>query len=150
MLENLTQLIPPPQRPCIIGPFGEPTGKYGRTWEEAEATLGVSFPKDHKLIVKHYGDGMWGGSLVLITPRFCNVYRNTIRITTSSHLFNPRSAPKSDDIRYSKAFRHCQQAACNIHEASPYEFFPSNPGLLPLGYIVDNHLGLNMQGSYLF
>ena len=148
MLETLTQLVPPPRLPLVTSPFGE-TG-FERTWEEAEEVLEVSFPDDHKQVVEHYGDGLWGGSLVLITPRFCNVYRNTVEITTSSHLFTPRGAPLSDDPRYLKAFFNCKQAACNIHVASPYEFYPSNPGLLPLGYVGDNYLGVNPRGCYLF
>lgn len=148
MLETLSQLVPPPKLPLAASPFGE-TG-FEHTWEEAEEALEVVFPEDHKQVVEHYGDGLWGGSLVLISPMFCNKYRNTVEITTNSHLFKPRGAPLSDDPQYMKAFSDCKQAACNIHDASPYDFHPSNPGLLPLGYIGDNYLGLDPRGSYLF
>ena len=150
MLENLTRLVPPPRLPLLVHPVSEPMSGFGRTWEEAEEFLGVSFPEDHKQVVEHYGDGLWGGSLVLITPRFCNAYRNTVEIATHSHLFTPCANPLSEDSSYLKAFHGCQQAACSIHEASPYEFYPSSPGLLPLGYLGDNYLGLDPQGSYLF
>ncbi|TWT56079.1 SMI1/KNR4 family protein [Allorhodopirellula solitaria] len=150
MVENLTQLVPPPRRPFVVPPIRGASNGFGRSWEDAEETLGISFPEDHKRVVERYGDGLWGGSLVLITPRFCNVYRNTVEIASNSHLFNPRAAPLSEDSQYLKAFHDCQRAACNIHEASPYEFYPSNPGLLPLGYIGNNYLGLNPNGCYLF
>ena len=58
MLETLTQLVPPPRLPLVTSPFGE-TG-FERTWEEAEEVLDVSFPDDHKQVVEHYGDGLWG------------------------------------------------------------------------------------------
>ena len=151
MLERLKQLVSPPQLPFVVPPiYDEPPYGFSHTWEAAEELLGVSFPDDHKQVVECYGDGIWGGSLVLIAPRFSNQYRNTIEIATHSHLFKPNADPLSDDEHYLKAFRDCQSAACEIHSASPAMFYPISPGLLPLGYLSDNYLGLNPDGCYLF
>lgn len=150
MLEHLRKVVPPPRHPVVVPPYeGRPHGA-SRTWEEAEELLGLAFPDDHKQVVDCYGDGIWGGSLVLITPRFCNKYCNTLEIVTHSHLFRPQAAPLSDDAVYLEAFNGLQRAARTIHEASPIGFYPSSPGLLPLGYVGDNYLGLNRHGVYLF
>ncbi|MEL6105280.1 MAG: hypothetical protein AAFU85_04555 [Planctomycetota bacterium] len=150
MLEHLKELVHPPRQPMLVPPYiGRPRGSI-RTWEEAEEILGLSFPDEHKQVVDCYGDGIWGASLVLIAPRFCNQYCNTLEIVTGSHLFRPHAAPLSDDAVYLEAFNGLQGAARTIHEASPIAFYPSSPGLLPLGYLGDNYLGLDRHGVYLF
>lgn len=150
MLDRLRQLVPPPRQPFAVPPSLRPPSDISRTWEEAEETLGVTFPREHKELVDCYGDGVWGGSLKLITPRFCNVYRNTVEVATRFHLFQPRALPLSNDVAYERCFRDSQQAARIIHVASPFEFYPYRPGLLPLGYVGNNYLGLNPHGVYLF
>lgn len=86
-------------------------------WSKVEADLGVALPNDYKEFIERYG---------------------SIYIADFLMLLNPFSASEQNNLlRKQAACSEMYQALKQSGEEIPYEFFPTNEGLIVVG-LTDN------------
>jgi hypothetical protein len=123
-LDALLEAVPPPDQPCNPG--------RDEDWSGVESYFGLSFPADYKGLIRHYGSGAWGGYFWVLNPFSVNRYVNPRLIIEAAHLWRAEEPePPSADPAFLEAWDGCRQGARTRRRASPYPFFPEQPGLFP-------------------
>jgi hypothetical protein len=108
-IEDLIIIMPPPEAPIEV---------RGATWATVENAIGAVLPIDYKKFIEKYGSG---------------------RINGFVWIFNPFSERQSINLvsQISVQLNALKTLVQDFGEQCPYQLFPQNGGLLPLG-ITDN------------
>jgi hypothetical protein len=109
-MDPLFNLIAPPSKPFETG--------TPKTWQEAEAFLGVPLPADYKALIDHYGTGSFGDLITVYSP-FTEIEYLNLFYALDTLQQADRQTQKLGDSSWTAV--------------RPFAYYPALKGLLPWG-----------------